>query len=183
MAAVTDYDLAHEYEAVNYYRRGGAAKIELNRPERLNAWNEQFSLDLLAALNAVGEDPAVRAVLITGAGRAFSSGADLADGGEQSSGQTRLIRPYSSACRAPIRSPSIAISAARVNPTREGTSSDEPPSGTRPMFTNASRKYADSAALTRSQMSASDTPIPAAGPWTALTTGLGIWRMLMMIGW
>ncbi len=42
--------------------------------------------------------------------------------------------------RAGIFSPSIAISLARVNPTRSGTNSDEPPSGTRPMFTNASRK-------------------------------------------
>ena len=74
-----DYQLAHEYETVNLHRRGGAAKIELNRPERRNAWNNQFSLDLLAALRAVTEDPEVRAILITGAGRAFSSGADLKD--------------------------------------------------------------------------------------------------------
>src|SRR5260221_7292894 len=97
MAAVTDYELAHEYETINYYRRGGVAKIELNRPERLNAWNEQFSLDLLAALNAVGEDPAVRSVLITGAGRAFSSGADLGIGAEEGSGQAiydRLTKRY-----------------------------------------------------------------------------------------
>ena len=74
-----DYQLAHAYETVNLYRRGAAAKIELNRPERMNAWNDQFSLDLLDAIRAAGEDPAVRAVLITGAGRGFSSGADLKD--------------------------------------------------------------------------------------------------------
>ena len=72
-----DYQLAHGYETVNLYRRGAAAKIELNRPERMNAWNDQFSLDLLDAIRAVGDDSAVRAVVITGAGRAFSSGADL----------------------------------------------------------------------------------------------------------
>jgi 2-(1,2-epoxy-1,2-dihydrophenyl)acetyl-CoA isomerase len=77
MAGVTDYELAREYETVNHYRRGGAAKLELNRPDRLNALNEQLSKDLIAALNAVSADPDVRAVLITGAGRAFSSGADL----------------------------------------------------------------------------------------------------------
>jgi 2-(1,2-epoxy-1,2-dihydrophenyl)acetyl-CoA isomerase len=76
---VSDYELVHGYETINYYRRGGAAKIELNRPDRLNAWNEQFSLDLLAAVNECAADPEVRAVLITGAGRAFSSGADLRD--------------------------------------------------------------------------------------------------------
>ncbi len=97
MAAVSDYEMAHEYETVNYYRRGAAAKIELNRPERLNAWNEQLSLDLLAALNSVSEDPAVRAVLITGAGRAFSSGADLRAGGEHATGAgiyARLTERY-----------------------------------------------------------------------------------------
>jgi len=72
-----DYQLAHKYETVNLFRRGGAAKIELNRPERVNAWNDQFSADMLAALQAVTEDADVRAILITGAGRGFSSGADL----------------------------------------------------------------------------------------------------------
>ena len=74
---MSDYELAHEYETVNLFRRGGAAKIELNRPETRNAWNDQFSVDLLAAIRAVTEDPGVRAVMITGAGRGFSSGADL----------------------------------------------------------------------------------------------------------
>src|SRR6516165_12267313 len=72
-----DYELAHEYETVNLYRRGGAAKIELNRPETRNAWNKQFALDVFGAIRAAGDDPGVRAVVITGAGRGFSSGADL----------------------------------------------------------------------------------------------------------
>src|SRR6266568_1597396 len=74
---MNDYELAKTYETVNLYRRGGAAKIELNRPETRNAWNTQFSVDLLAALRETGDDPRVRAVLVTGAGKAFSSGADL----------------------------------------------------------------------------------------------------------
>jgi 2-(1,2-epoxy-1,2-dihydrophenyl)acetyl-CoA isomerase len=72
-----DYELAQEYETVNVHRRGAVAKIELNRPESRNAWNTQFSVDLLAAVRAASGDPAVRAVLVTGAGKAFSSGADL----------------------------------------------------------------------------------------------------------
>jgi 2-(1,2-epoxy-1,2-dihydrophenyl)acetyl-CoA isomerase len=72
-----DYELAHEYETVNLYRRGGAAKIELNRPETRNAWNKQFAVDVAGAIRAAGDDPGVRAVVITGAGRGFSSGADL----------------------------------------------------------------------------------------------------------
>ena len=74
---VTDFELAHRYDTVNLYRRGAAAKLELNRPDRMNAWNAQLARDLLDALTSVGEDSGVRAVLLTGAGRAFSSGADL----------------------------------------------------------------------------------------------------------
>jgi 2-(1,2-epoxy-1,2-dihydrophenyl)acetyl-CoA isomerase len=73
-----------ELETVNVHVDAGAATVELNRPETLNAWNAQFGADLLAAVRAVAADDAVRAVVITGAGRGFSSGADLRDvgGGE-----------------------------------------------------------------------------------------------------
>ncbi len=73
-----------QLESVNVYVADGVATIELNRPRALNAWNAQLGRDLLAALEAAGADDAVRALLITGAGRAFSSGADLRDvsGGE-----------------------------------------------------------------------------------------------------
>jgi 2-(1,2-epoxy-1,2-dihydrophenyl)acetyl-CoA isomerase len=62
----------------------GVAWIELNRPQALNAWNQQLGSDLLGALNEAAEAEEVRAVVISGAGRAFSSGADLKDfsGGE-----------------------------------------------------------------------------------------------------
>jgi 2-(1,2-epoxy-1,2-dihydrophenyl)acetyl-CoA isomerase len=75
-----EYELVHAYETVNVHRRGGIAKIELNRPETLNAWNTQFGLDLLEAIGRAGEDAGVRAVVIVGAGRGFSSGADLKAG-------------------------------------------------------------------------------------------------------
>jgi 2-(1,2-epoxy-1,2-dihydrophenyl)acetyl-CoA isomerase len=68
-----------QLETVNLLVDDGAATIELNRTEGLNAWNGQLGIDLLAALGTVREDDAVRAVRITGAGRAFSSGADLKD--------------------------------------------------------------------------------------------------------
>ncbi len=61
----------------------GSPRSSSTAPQALNAWNQQFGLDLLAALRRVGEEDAVRAVVLTGAGRAFSSGADLKDfGGE-----------------------------------------------------------------------------------------------------
>jgi 2-(1,2-epoxy-1,2-dihydrophenyl)acetyl-CoA isomerase len=72
-------ELAQAYETVNVHRRGGAAIIELNRPETMNAWNYQFGVDLRAAVDQVAADDEVRAVCVTGAGRGFSSGADLKD--------------------------------------------------------------------------------------------------------
>jgi 2-(1,2-epoxy-1,2-dihydrophenyl)acetyl-CoA isomerase len=73
-----------ELQTVNVRVADGAATIELNRPETLNAWNVQLGADLLAATRQVAADDDVRAVVVTGAGRGFSSGADLKDvsGGE-----------------------------------------------------------------------------------------------------
>jgi 2-(1,2-epoxy-1,2-dihydrophenyl)acetyl-CoA isomerase len=73
-----------QLETVNVRLADGAATVELNRPEVLNAWNRQLGMDLLAALRTIADDDSVRAVILTGAGRAFSSGADLKDvsGGE-----------------------------------------------------------------------------------------------------
>lgn len=55
------------------------AWIELDRPEALNAWTPEMGRQLLAAVTRAAADPAVRAVLLTGAGRAFSAGADVKD--------------------------------------------------------------------------------------------------------
>jgi len=68
-------------ETIDLQVAEGAATILLNRPDSLNAWNKQFGVDLLEAVRRVTDDDAVRAVCIRGAGRAFSSGADLRDGG------------------------------------------------------------------------------------------------------
>ena len=70
-------------ETVNVLFDGAAATIELNRPQALNAWNKQLAQDLLTALRHAAESERVRAVCITGAGRAFSSGADLKDMGSE----------------------------------------------------------------------------------------------------
>lgn len=56
---------------------GGVATITLDRPAALNALNIPMKLELLAALRAVGRDAAIRAVILTGAGRAFCAGQDL----------------------------------------------------------------------------------------------------------
>jgi 2-(1,2-epoxy-1,2-dihydrophenyl)acetyl-CoA isomerase len=67
-------------ETVKLDRRGGELRITLNRPDVMNAWDKQFGIDLLAAVQQAADDDAVRAVVITGAGRGFSSGADLRAG-------------------------------------------------------------------------------------------------------
>ena len=77
---MSSYEVAHSYETVSLLRDGPAARLELNRPETMNAWNKQFGRDLLDAVRTVADDPSVRAVEIGGAGRGFSSGADLRAG-------------------------------------------------------------------------------------------------------
>jgi 2-(1,2-epoxy-1,2-dihydrophenyl)acetyl-CoA isomerase len=76
---MSEYMPAKGYETVRLHHSGGAVRLELNRPERMNAWNTQLGLELLDAIRTVAADDDVRALLITGAGRAFSSGADLKD--------------------------------------------------------------------------------------------------------
>src|SRR6476620_8899883 len=85
-SAYTPYGYLHHrvprlMETVDLQVADGAATITLNRPDVLNAWNAQFGKDLLEAVEACAGDDAVRAVLIRGAGRGFSSGADLRDVG------------------------------------------------------------------------------------------------------
>ena len=67
---------------VQWEHAGGVGRITLNRPSSLNAWTIPFGRELLSALTERAADPSVRAVLVTGAGRGFSSGADLRAGFE-----------------------------------------------------------------------------------------------------
>jgi 2-(1,2-epoxy-1,2-dihydrophenyl)acetyl-CoA isomerase len=69
-----------DLQTVDVERRGAELRITLNRPEAMNAWNIQLGLDLLAAVEHAAAEDEVRAVVVTGAGRAFSSGADLKAG-------------------------------------------------------------------------------------------------------
>jgi 2-(1,2-epoxy-1,2-dihydrophenyl)acetyl-CoA isomerase len=70
------------YEHVIWEQEGGVGRVTLNRPESLNAWTADFGRELKQVIQRDAADPAVRAVLVTGAGRGFSSGADLKSGFE-----------------------------------------------------------------------------------------------------
>jgi len=66
------------YEAILYEKAGPVATITLNRPQALNAINPQMTAELHTALDVADADPDVRAIVLTGAGRAFSAGYDIA---------------------------------------------------------------------------------------------------------
>jgi 2-(1,2-epoxy-1,2-dihydrophenyl)acetyl-CoA isomerase len=65
--------------AVLYEARGAVALLMLNRPEALNSFTRAMHQDLWAALDRAEADPAVRALVFTGAGRGFCAGADLSE--------------------------------------------------------------------------------------------------------
>src|SRR5687768_8959521 len=65
---------------VQVQRRGAVATLTLNRPEAMNAVNPELGADLLQAIRVAAGDDGVRAVVLTGAGKAFCSGADLKGG-------------------------------------------------------------------------------------------------------
>jgi 2-(1,2-epoxy-1,2-dihydrophenyl)acetyl-CoA isomerase len=68
-----------QFETLLYDVADGVATITLNRPDRLNAFTPKMMLDMIAAFDATDADDAVKAVIVTGAGRGFCAGADLAE--------------------------------------------------------------------------------------------------------
>lgn len=73
---------------------GAVRTITLNRPERLNAINDELMRDLNAALADAQADPAVAAVVLTGAGRAFCAGDDLVEQQEQDTSDLHALRAF-----------------------------------------------------------------------------------------
>jgi len=65
------------YQAVTFEKEESVALITLNRPDGLNAFNLQMALELEQIVDKIDADDSIRAVIITGAGRAFSAGADV----------------------------------------------------------------------------------------------------------
>ncbi len=66
-----------EFQNIRVTREAGVAQLQLHRPERINALNKAMLLEINAALDAFESDSAVRVIVLSGAGRGFSSGFDL----------------------------------------------------------------------------------------------------------
>ena len=71
-----------DYEAIIYEVEDNILTITLNRPERMNAFNDQMSSEIHNALDRADADDNVKAIIFTGAGRGFCAGADLSSGSE-----------------------------------------------------------------------------------------------------
>jgi len=68
-----------DYEQILVERRDEVALLTLNRPDRLNAWTPRMSVELVDAIECANHDREVGAIVVTGAGRGFCAGADMAD--------------------------------------------------------------------------------------------------------
>ena len=79
MAKTGPDERAMSYQNLLFHVDGGIARITLNRPDRLNSFNDAMHAELRDALNRVKADAATRVLLLTGAGRGFCAGQDLGD--------------------------------------------------------------------------------------------------------
>lgn len=99
-------------ETVLFQRLGAVARITLNRPEALNAIDEEMRLALRDELQSVAADESVRAVVVTGSGRFFSAGADLKASRPSAEDTTRLLlEEYGPALHAIAAMPKPVIAA------------------------------------------------------------------------
>jgi 2-(1,2-epoxy-1,2-dihydrophenyl)acetyl-CoA isomerase len=78
-----------EHEKIRYEVRGRTAIITLDDPERLNAWSTDLEAEVVATVAAVNADDALGAIILTGEGRAYCSGADVGSFGGGAAGAAR----------------------------------------------------------------------------------------------
>ncbi len=78
-----------DFETIKFENQGGVSLITLNRPEVLNALNDQMEEDLTQALRVIQQDSQIRALVMTGAGRGFCAGGDIKKMGKYSALETK----------------------------------------------------------------------------------------------
>jgi enoyl-CoA hydratase/carnithine racemase len=96
------------YEQILYEINDGVALVTLNRPDKLNAMTAQMGAEMGDVMAEANEDDAVRAVVMTGAGRAFCAGADLGSGTGFAAGWGDVEREYRRMMPMEVRKPVIA---------------------------------------------------------------------------
>jgi len=106
-----------EFDTLNVSRDGAVARVAFNRPASLNAMNGQMRRELFAAARELNLDESIRVVILTGEGRAFGAGADLAEdtgsGGLMVGSQTRddLIHEFKPGVLAIAEGPKVWVAA------------------------------------------------------------------------
>ncbi len=80
------------YKTIIYDVEDGILTLTLNRPESLNAFNREMLAEMLDACDRADADDNIKAIIVTGAGRAFCAGADLASGGDTFDADARSDR-------------------------------------------------------------------------------------------
>jgi 2-(1,2-epoxy-1,2-dihydrophenyl)acetyl-CoA isomerase len=106
-------DPAHEpaHETIRVERADGVATVILDRPESLNALNATMRRELLSTFKAFSRDDEIRAVVLTGAGRGFCSGADLRGGSGERAFRRVLTAEYNPLMRAIRELPKPVVAA------------------------------------------------------------------------
>src|SRR5918996_5045853 len=105
------------YEQIGVARDEGVTTITLNRPDKLNALTGAMSDELLDVFTTVRDDPAVRALVVTGAGRGFCAGQDLTEfeeayrSGERPDIREHLARSYHRLIPVVVETPKPVIAA------------------------------------------------------------------------
>ena len=112
------------FETITCEEAGGVATLTLNRPEKLNALSIRMGDEICAALEALGKRENLRVLMVTGAGRAFSAGGDLASMDEVAGdpfGIDRGVRVYCDVARMLRELPVPVVARKRTEPRSAAT--------------------------------------------------------------
>ncbi|MFZ3578866.1 enoyl-CoA hydratase/isomerase family protein [Virgibacillus sp. DJP39] len=100
-----------DYKKILYEKKGAVASIILNRPSSYNAFTEEMNTEIISALQAASEDEDVRSILVTGSGKAFCAGEDLAGVDENTDHGTFLRTRYHPMMKAIKQTPKPIVAA------------------------------------------------------------------------